>query len=61
MTPKEKAAAMAEAVKFCLRKGLFKEEEMRRMQGNRDYQKEMGFRAMVRKDLYLKAHPDETR
>ena len=55
----QKARELAEAVKFCLRKGLIRPAERERMVEDREYRKEMGFRAMARRELYLWAHPEE--
>ena len=59
-TPQMKAAEMAEAVKFCRQKNLMTEAEyLKATRGNREEVLEMACRAIIRKRLYLKAHPEE--
>ena len=49
---------MAEAVKFCLRKGLLTEQEVESATGVEEKLR-LGARARLRMELYLKAHPEE--
>lgn len=58
LTPQEQTQELNEAVKFCLERGLIKTDEVRQAQ-SRQEKLELGCEAMLKKQLYLKAHPSE--
>lgn len=59
MNPSQKAQLLAEAVRFCLRHHLFRPGEISRMKHDRQFLLKMGPESLLRRDLYLKAHPDQ--
>lgn len=46
LSPKEKAALMAEGVKFSRARNLVKDEEMKRMRTDREFASKVGFRSL---------------
>ena len=60
MSPKERAREMAEALKFCLRHKLVSGDEEKQMQADRGYQAKLAQKCLLRRLLYLRAHPEAT-
>ena len=58
MTPKEKSQEMTEALKFCLSRNLMSNQELKQTKTSQQ-RLELGCKAIMRKALYLKAHPEE--
>ena len=53
MTPQEKSRELAEAMKFCLEKGLITSEEVKAAQ-SKEQKFQLACRARLRMELYLK-------
>ena len=58
MTPQEKSQYMVQAIKYCLKKGLMTEEEVKAPR-NMEEEKRLSAEAILRMRLYMKRHPEE--
>ena len=58
MTPQEKSRELAEAIKFCLEKGLITPEEVQAAQ-SKEQKFQLACKARLRMELYLKKQTEE--
>ena len=58
MTPQEKTQQLLEAIRFCKEHNLFFPKEVQKAV-TKEQQFRLGCEAILRKEHYLKAHPEE--
>ena len=59
MTPKEKSQELLKAMRFCKEKNLFRPGELEAVKGNKEAQFKLACQAVIRMELYQKAHPEK--